>query len=124
MRGSKGDIPVAVNVPEATIRQAEWGGINVEIGEIAGDLDVAPLFQGLPNDECQCPHWGYVIKGTLRYRSRDREEVFNAGDAYYVFPGHIPVFEAGLEYVEFSPADVLHQTMEVVERNMMAMGAQ
>ncbi|MFN8516115.1 MAG: hypothetical protein U0232_21710 [Thermomicrobiales bacterium] len=124
MRGSKGDIPVAVAVPEATIRQAEWGGINVEIGEIAGDLDVAPFFQGLPNDECQCPHWGYVIKGTLRYRSRDREEVFSAGDAYYVGPGHIPVYEAGLEYVEFSPADVLQQTMEVVERNMMAMGAQ
>lgn len=124
MRGSKGDIPVAVAVPEATIRQVEWGGINVEIGEIAGDLDVAPLFQGLPNDECQCPHWGYIIKGTLRYRLRDREEMFNAGDAYYVGPGHIPVYEAGLEYVEFSPADVLQQTMEVVERNMMAMGAQ
>jgi hypothetical protein len=125
MRGSKGDIPVAVEIPEATIRQAEWGGISVEIGEIKGKLDVAPLFKGLPNDECQCPHWGYVLKGRLRYRSGDREEVFNAGDAYYVGPGHIPVFEEGLEYVEFSPADVLQQTMEIVERNMAALaGAQ
>ena len=121
MRGSKKDIPVALETPGATVRQAEWGGINVEIADFQGDLDVAPLFKGLPNDECQCPHWGYVIKGTLRYRSGEREEVFNAGDAYYVGPGHIPIFEAGLEYVEFSPADELQRTMEVVEQNMAAM---
>jgi hypothetical protein len=22
------------------------------------DADVAPLFTGLPDDRCQCPHWG------------------------------------------------------------------
>ncbi len=34
---------------------------------------VAPLFQGLPDDRCQCPHWGYVIKGELRYRFASHE---------------------------------------------------
>ena len=24
------------------------------------DIDPAPLFQGLPGDRCQCPHWGVV----------------------------------------------------------------
>ena len=121
MRGSKQDIPVALESPEATIRQVEWGGISVEIGEIKGNLDVSGLFKGLPNDECQCPHWGYVLKGRLRYRSGDREEVFTAGDAYYVGPGHIPIFEAGLEYVEFSSAAELQRTMEVIEQNMAAL---
>ena len=80
MRGSKHDLPVALEVPEATVQQAEWGGINAEIGTISGDLDLEPLFKGLPGDQCQCPHWGYVIKGRLRYRFADCEEVFGAGD--------------------------------------------
>jgi hypothetical protein len=36
------------------------------------------------------------------------EEVFNAGDAFYTPPGHIPVErEPGTEIVMFSPADEL-----------------
>ena len=50
----------------------------------------APFFKGLPNDECQCEHMGYVIKGKVAFRSGDREEVFEAGDAYYVGPGAHP----------------------------------
>ena len=42
---------------------------------------------GLPNDECQCEHMGYVIKGKVAFRSGDTEEVFEGGDAYYVGPG-------------------------------------
>ncbi len=123
MRGSKQDVPAVFEEGATAIRQIEWGVMNVEIGEIGGPLDVTPLFRGLPNDECQCPHWGYVIKGRLIYRSDSREEVFTAGDVYYVGPGHLPVFEAGTEYVEFSPADELAKTMEVVERNLTAMQA-
>jgi hypothetical protein len=123
MRGSKQDVPVVFEEGPTTIRQIEWGGMNVEIGAIGADMDIAPLFQGLPDNQCQCPHWGYVIKGRLIYRSGDREEVFNAGDVYHVGPGHLPVFEAGTEYVEFSPADELAKTMAVVERNLTAMQA-
>ena len=27
------------------------------------DADLSPFFDGLPNNQCQCEHWGYVIKG-------------------------------------------------------------
>ncbi len=54
------------------------------------DLDHTPLLKGLPNDQCQSPHWGYVLKRTLTFRFGDREEVFEAGDAFYAPPGHIP----------------------------------
>src|SRR5687768_17966703 len=47
------------------------------------DADLSPLFRGLPDDECQCEHMGYVIKGKLAFRSGDTEEVFVGGDAYY-----------------------------------------
>ena len=26
------------------------------------DADLAPLFAGLPDDRCQCPHMGYVSR--------------------------------------------------------------
>ena len=85
------------------------------------DADPAPLFRGLPDDHCQCPHWGVVLKGSLIYRHLDgTEDVIGPGEAYYVGPGHLPRFTAGTEIVEFSPAAELAETMKVVERNLEA----
>jgi hypothetical protein len=53
------------------------------------------VLKGFPDDRCQCPHWGYVFKGKLTWRFADQEEVFEAGDAFYVPPGHTPVAAAG-----------------------------
>ena len=49
-----------------------------------------------------------------------RAEDYLAGDAYYARPGHTPVFTAGTEVVEFSPADELAKTMAVVLANLQA----
>ena len=120
MRGSVQDIPVAMEAAGVVIRLAEWGEMNVGLETFPAGTDTEPVFKGLPDDRCQCPHWGYVIKGQLRYHFADREEVFNAGDVYYAAPGHTPLLGDDTEYVEFSPADLLQQTMEVIERNMAA----
>jgi hypothetical protein len=56
------------------------------------------------------------------HRSSGGEELFEAGDAYYVGPGHTPVLYAGTEVVEFSPTEELGRTMEVVTKNMEAAG--
>ena len=86
------------------------------------DIDHSPLLKGLPDDQCQCPHWGYVTKGKLTFRFGDREEVFEAGDAFCAPPGHIPVrTEPGSEYVQFSPSEELRRTSEVIMANMQAM---
>jgi hypothetical protein len=85
------------------------------------EMDHAPLFKGLPGDSCQCPHWGYVIDGRLAFRFGDREEVYEAGDAFYAPAGHVPVADAGTEYVQFSPAEELRQTSEAIQRNMQRM---
>jgi len=55
------------------------------------DVNGTPLLKGLPDDRCQCPHWGYVITGKMTMRFPDREEVFAAGDAWYAAPGHVPI---------------------------------
>src|SRR4051812_22531803 len=55
------------------------------------------LLKGLPDDRCQCPHWGYMFAGRITVTYSDREEVFEAGDAFYMSPGHVPAADAGTE---------------------------
>jgi hypothetical protein len=57
----------------------------------------------------------------MRVTYADREEVVEAGDAYYSAPGQAPFMEAGPEIVEFSPKGECRKTMEVAERNFLAM---
>ena len=87
------------------------------------DIDATPLLKGLPDDRCQCPHWGYVVKGRMTFRFADREEVFEAGDAFYTPPGHVPVkHEPGTEFVHVQPEPrSCAQTEAAMTRNMQAM---
>jgi hypothetical protein len=86
------------------------------------DADLTPLFVGLPDDRCQCEHWGYVFEGKVVFHTANGDEEFVGGDSYFVGPGHTPSLFAGTSLVEFSPTDRLNQTMEVVTRNMEASG--
>ena len=102
-------------------RSDEIEGYSVNFTTFHFDLDQSAVLKGLPNDECQCPHWGYVVKGSMTMRCGDREEVLNAGDAYYLAPGHVGISnEPGTEVVQFSPADELRKTSEVIMKNMQA----
>ncbi|MBM2832520.1 MAG: hypothetical protein HW414_1572 [Dehalococcoidia bacterium] len=121
MHGSKTDVPVAMEIKGVKIQEAVWDDIHVSFETYRKRFDVTPLLKGLPDDLDQCPHWGYVLKGEFRTRSKDgREEVVKAGNAYYTAPGHTTIVEAGTELVEFSPKGLLQKTMEVVARNMEA----
>jgi len=85
-------------------------------------VDATPLTKGLPDDRCQSPHWGYVIAGQVTFRFPDGDEVYEAGDAFYTPPGHIPVkHQPGSEVVMFSPAEAIRETEAVMMKNMQAM---
>ena len=84
------------------------------------DADLSELFKGLPDDRCQCPHFGVVLKGKLKFMGDDGDTVIEAGEAYYVPPGHTPYLYAGTEVVEFSPTKELQETLAVVERKRAA----
>jgi hypothetical protein len=83
---------------------------------------MSALFKGLPDDKCQCPHWGVVLKGKLTYTSADGEFTASAGEAYYAPPGHLPYLYAGTEVIEFSPTTQLQDTLAVIEKNMAEAG--
>ena len=85
------------------------------------DADATPLLKGLPDDKCQCSHWGYVISGRIMFGVDGREEVIEAGEAYYIPPGHTQRAEAGTEIVQFSPSEALDQVSAQMMANMKAM---
>jgi hypothetical protein len=102
----------------------DLGGYTVAFENYTEDADMAPLFVGLPDDPCQGPHWGFVVKGKVTYHYADSSETIGAGEAYFAPPGHTPELHAGTELVEFSPTAELERTLEVVLRNVEAAQAQ
>ena len=100
----------------------DLAGYTVGFETYTADSDLAPLFSGLPDDRCQCPHWGVVLKGKLIYHYADGDEVITAGEAYHALPGHTPELFAGTEVIEFSPTDALQETINVVTKNMESSG--
>jgi Cupin domain len=119
---SKDSASQAVDHGPVMDRSEQLEGYTVNFVTFRQDIDATPLLKGLPDDQCQCPHWGYVLKGRLAYRFGGREEVFEAGDAFYAPPGHVPVqCEPGTEIVQFSPAEELRAVEAVMAKNMQAM---
>ena len=112
--------------PEGAQIQFEGGGVELRTHEIGGEMTVAfirapagwdlgPALVGLPDDLCQCPHWGYVLSGRLGLRTKDGEEVYEAGQAFYWSPGHAPKVIEDAEYVEFSPTGGLNELIDHVK---------
>ena len=101
---------------------AQLDGYHVGFTTFHQDVDGTPLLKGLPNDMCQCPHWGYVLRGTMVFRFPDHDETYEAGDGFYTPPGHIPVkHEPDSEVLMFSPADELHKTEAVMMKNFQSL---
>jgi hypothetical protein len=100
------------------------GRIHGRLRDVPRGLRPADLFKGLPDDRCQSAHWGYVLKGKVAYRYGDREELYEAGDAYHAPPGHTPLFYADTEVVEFSPTESFDETTRVVTDNLRAAGVE
>ncbi|HEY3071872.1 MAG TPA: hypothetical protein VGJ46_03570 [Candidatus Limnocylindrales bacterium] len=106
--------------PVVDLRE-ELDGYTVSFTSLLADIDATPFMKG-SRMTCQCPHWGYVFKGRMTARYLDRDEVYQAGDAFYIPPGHIPVAnEPGTEFVWFSPSEALRTAEAVMVKNMQAM---
>jgi hypothetical protein len=121
-RTSKTEAPVVLDIPTLEIRQLDLDGYAVTFTRYKVDADPSPVFRGLPDDACQCPHWGVVLSGKVVFRYADHNETYTAGDVYYGAPGHVPLCFADSEVIEFSPAAELEKTMAAVGKNMQMAG--
>jgi hypothetical protein len=115
---SKTTAPHVQDIGPGITRSGELDGHTVQIVSVKQTHDLAPLLKGLPDDRCQCPHWGYVIEGRITVTYADRQEVFGPGDAFSMTPGHTPAAEAGSEFVQFSPTADLAVSLAVIESNV------
>jgi len=111
MRIAKDDVAVKMAIPGATLRQrTEFGSVN-GYGKISGEyftlaagVDTTPLFEGLEGNVCQCPHWGFVLRGRLIVSYVDgTQETCATNDLFYWPPGHNVRVDADAEIVMFSP---------------------
>lgn len=102
------------------VRRVESGDVTAEFGRADRALDSTPLFRGLPDDMCQCRHQGYVVRGQLTFKTTDGSFDVAAGEAFDVPPGHIPLFSAGCEWVQFTATAEQRRTDEAVQRNTAA----
>ena len=103
-------------------RRIEWGDMDILHAQFPpGDL--APLLRGLPDDRCQCPHYGFLFKGRIVVRYADHEEMINAGQSFYMPAGHVPEALEDCEIWQISPAVAMRATDAAMARNMAALMA-
>ena len=117
-KAAKETTPTTMDFEIAEDRSCELDGFTVNFVTIRQSHDLAPMLAGLPGGKCQCPHWGVITKGRMTVSYADREEVYEAGDAFYMSPGHTPAAEAGTEFVQFSPTDLLNETEAAIAKAM------
>jgi hypothetical protein len=111
MRVAKDNVDVRMEMPGVIIRQrTEFGdvqGFETISGEyftLAAGVDTTPLFIGLEDDRCQCPHWGFVLRGQLTTTDASGvQETVKADDLFYWPPGHNVKVDADAEIIMFSP---------------------
>ncbi len=120
MKVSKQSASKVEDFGPAEDRSEDLDGYTVNFVSIKQDADLTPMLMGLPNDSCPCPHWGFMIKGQMTIRYADHEETIEAGDAFYLSPGHVPRAPAGTEFVQFSPAEQLAEVTATIQANMQS----
>ena len=120
MRISKQDIPARINIPGAIARvkpdfgnATGFGMIGAEYFSLGAGTDIAPLLQGLEDNLCQAPHWGYMLQGEVTVTYKDgQHEAVREGDLFYWPPGHTVKIEQDAEIILFSPQ---HEHGQVID---------
>ena len=114
---SRTEAPVAVEGDGVELRMEEvGGGMTTAFVRVPEGADFRPALMGLPDDLCQCPHWGYLLKGRVKVHTRGGEEVYEAGQAFYGAPGHAPEALEDSEYLDFSPTDQFNHVIDHIRQ--------
>ena len=81
------DLPLQEIVPGYASRLADWAGSPSASRRRTRDRTPRAMVEGLPDDRCQAPHWGYLFSGRIVVDYGDRRETIVGGQAYYIEPG-------------------------------------
>lgn len=111
MHVSKDDVEVKMEIPGAVIRQrmdfgdaSGYGRISAEYFSLSAGVDTTALFEGLDGNACQCPHWGFVLRGRITTTDANgTKETVKENDLFYWPPGHNVRVDADADIIMFSP---------------------
>ena len=111
MRITKEKVSVKMEIPGAVLRQqlnfgdaTGLGKISCEYFSLSAGVDTTTLFQGLEDNLCQSPHWGFVLQGQITtIDAKGAQETVKANDLFYWPPGHNVKVDADAEIIMFSP---------------------
>ncbi len=111
MRITKNEIPIKIDVPGAVARQAinfgdavDYGTLAAEYFSLGAGTDIGPLLEGLDNDACHAPHWGFMKAGEVVITYTDGTEETCVGDDLFYWPaGHSVRVVSDAEVILFSP---------------------
>jgi hypothetical protein len=120
MQVERDHVDIRMQVPGAVIRQRKdfgdasgYGPISGEYLTLTAGVDTTPLFQGLEDNLCQSPQWGFVLRGQLTTTdATGEEETVRADDLFYWPAGHNVRVDADAEIIMFSPQ---HEHSQVIE---------
>jgi len=120
MKIKKEAIPVTMESPGTTMRALPgYGGMTVAFNELPAGTDIGPLLQGLENNSCHCPHWGYIVAGELVIKyDNGTDEVLTTGDVFYLPPGHTGIVKKDLKIIDFSPEKEFNEVMAHIAKKM------
>jgi hypothetical protein len=119
MKDKKDALPTTIDKGGVKFQAAEWGELNVAHVQFPKGADATPLLEGMPGNMCQCPHWGYVLKGSINVRYGDgKQEKVNAGEVYHWPAGHTVWVDEDYEAVEFSPKEEMGTVLAHLAKKM------
>ncbi len=117
MRAPRTELPILAETAGFTSRFTHCGELDVAVETLAGGRDATEAFRrAFPDGRCPVPHWGYLVKGRLRVRYPDHEEIISAGEVWYMPPGHITSTEEDVENVVFTLAGEYERLMAALAR--------
>ena len=124
MKINKEEMEVVMEAPDTIFRNATgYGGMTIAFNEMPKGSYFTTLLQGLENDSCHCPHWGYIVEGAIRLIYDDKsEEVCKKGDVFYWPAGHTAIVEEDLKFIDFSPEKEFSEVMEHIGKKMAEIG--
>jgi len=121
MKHQRDTLPQARPELGGLVRGVDWGEMNAATLELPAGTDFCPLLEGLKNDHCHCPHWGYLMEGRIKVTYEDgTAETIEAGELYYWPPGHTVYIEEATKQVEFSPAREMDAVLDHVAAKIRA----
>jgi len=114
-------MPIRLEAGGVCIQAQDWADLNVARIRFPKGADATPLLEGMPQNLCQCPHWGMVLNGSIHVRYGDgSEEIVRAGEVYYWPPGHTVWVDEDYEAVEFSPSRPMGEVIDHLKSKLSA----